>query len=137
MYDFAAFFAEFRKRPGMYIFNSESFDAVCGLLRGCDFSSSCLEGFREFLIVKVGRGDNLIWEVLVLELAHPGYMESSDEWAKFRNDPHEIKVLFDLVEEFLEIRKGHEGLLHIFASYEKWRAAEKLRLASLYPKLTK
>ena len=136
MYDFAVFFAEFKKRPGMYIFNCESFDAVCGLLRGCDFSSSCLEGFREFLIVKVGRGDNLIWEVLVLELAHPGYIDNYEAQANIRNAPHEIRVLFDLIEEFLEIRKGHEGLRHIFAAYEKWKTAESLRRSSLFPKRT-
>src|SRR2546426_1003256 len=60
----------FMKRPGMYVSPVE-FAVVAGFLQGLHVATGVLTGFREWLVVKLGYGNNLAWPALALRLIFP------------------------------------------------------------------
>ncbi len=110
------------KRPRMYLMRDD-FATVVAYIDGCDQGNarSLLTGFREWLVLQVGCGDNLVWSSLVLRLAgaegHPPGDLPPEIDAKAK------QTLFDLVDEFLELADEHDGLRRIYAAHSQWRAA--------------
>jgi hypothetical protein len=123
--DFRTRFAEISRRPGLYGLDGsfgQFTDYVEGVDAGCD--GQFLTGFREWLVVRLGEGDNLAWPGLVLRLAFP------DGWPGLRArlaDPAQnteaCATLFRLLDEFLARRVRHGEPAGIFAEYLGWRAA--------------
>ncbi|MEV4891669.1 hypothetical protein AB0K48_20025 [Nonomuraea sp. NPDC055795] len=81
-----------------------------------------LKGFREWLIVQVNGGNNLVWEALVLMLAFPGETGlCSSVWVDEERNAVAVGVLFDALERFLADRDERPGGPNMIqASYDQW-----------------
>src|ERR1700730_4277043 len=95
------FFAFVQKRPGMYFFG-ESYADFCNFILGYDAGTShfLLEGFREWLIVRLGEESSLAWPGLVEDLAHASVSGVSDH--DTNDNTLKVETLFRLLDEFLE-----------------------------------
>jgi hypothetical protein len=105
--------ANVRNRPSMYL-RANTFDVVVSFIDGYDIaiSGGLLVGLREWLIVRVDGSNNMAWSGLILAaLGDPA--AAGDQAALIRG-------LFSLLEEFMTMRSGPEGLRRIYAAYEKW-----------------
>lgn len=81
----------------------------------------CL-GFREWLVMRVGRGSNLAWSGLVLDVAFPSSVDPERSLVSAEAHHHAIDVLFNLLAEFDElVRSRYDGLKEVFADYERWQ----------------
>jgi hypothetical protein len=107
-----------RLRPGMYGLDGTYHDFVTYLL-GYDAGTrdTALLGFREWLVLRLGSGTNLVWPALVAHLSLP------DHTADYRSFGHEENVaataaLFGLLSEFLEDRDvARDGLRCIYSDF--------------------
>lgn len=126
--DYRALFAAVRQRPEMYGLQN-SFRGLCAFVQGVDAGNGWqfLVGFREFLVVRAGRGPNLTWQALVRHIAFPG---STHLPADQLDDPqcewHAIDTLFVLLDEFLGRRADADEPARIFAEYAAWRRDRNL-----------
>jgi hypothetical protein len=105
--------ARIKDRPGMYL-RVNTFDVVVSFIDGYNaaVSGGLLVGLREWLIVRIDGANNLAWSELVLfALGNP---EVRGDQAAL------INGLFDILEEFMAVREGPDGLRRIYAAYEKW-----------------
>lgn len=85
---------------------------------GVDAGSSggMLAGFREWLIVRLNHGNNLVWTALVRHPAPGGFVHPLTPEA----DAAAVATLFQLLDEFLEVRERHGGPLKIYGAYQTW-----------------
>ena len=113
-------FALVRKRPGMY--GITNFATACTFITGYDAAHnwSALNGFREMLIPRLDRGDNLTWVALVRHLAPGGWSDPLTPEA----DAAATETLFELLDEFLARSTQHGGLLRIYEDYLTWLKAQ-------------
>jgi hypothetical protein len=107
-----------RERPGAVGVDG-SFGQATAFLAGADAGSdgALLIGFREWLVVRAGVGNNLTWRGLVLNLSRP---EEASGVAPVDEDSRLVQVLLDLLSDFHEVRSDADGLLHIYDWYIKW-----------------
>jgi hypothetical protein len=107
---------------GMY-FIEESYSIVAAFIMGYDlaYQGGLLNGFREWLILKVNGCNNLSWEELVLQIAFPD-SKSPRELLKARPnlERQAIDMLFALLAEFDEVRSKYDSLKDIFFRYQQW-----------------
>jgi hypothetical protein len=110
----------FFKRPTMHIPRLDYNSAVSFLL-GFDSAreGEILAGFREWLIVKLGYGNNLAWSELVLRLAYP---EPGARPCELPATDQErlVGLLFATIEEFWKLREeagGHQELIRRHAAW--------------------
>jgi hypothetical protein len=102
-----------RRQTGMFV-APVTLDGVVAFISGYDaaLSGGFLVGLREWLVPRLGYGNNLAWNGLILEMLptkrNPGNEESL------------IEGLFVLLAEFIEVRQSHDGLRRIFVEYEQW-----------------
>lgn len=95
-------------------------------VRGCEAGNDwqLLAGFREWLVTRCGGADNFVWEALVLRLAFADRPEEPTP-GDLAKDPalDEVAVgkLFELLDEFLQLRSEHRGVAKIFGEYWRWR----------------
>jgi hypothetical protein len=124
--DYRTLFAEISRRPGLYGLDGSfgQFTAfVAGVDAGCD--GQFLTGFREWLVVRLGEGDNLAWTGLVLRLAFPGgWPGLRDRLADPEQNPTACATLFRLLDEFLARRTNHGEPARIFEEYLTWRSTQ-------------
>ncbi|WP_106401422.1 hypothetical protein [Actinocorallia populi] len=102
------FWEHFKKRPRMFV-SRVSFGSVTGFLAGYDTASDgvLLDGFREWLAVKLGSGWNLVWWALVEILAFPDG-RPAEPWSH-EDDQHAVDELISLMDEFFEhIARGSD-----------------------------
>ncbi|MET8233448.1 hypothetical protein ABZS77_22540 [Micromonospora sp. NPDC005298] len=114
-------FANVRKRPGMWLIRDD-FASVVAFVEGCDQGNArtLLTGFQPWLVTRAGCLNNHVWWSIVAHLTEPiGPKKVRDM------DPHldarTVETLFDLLDEFLELRDEHDGLNRILAAHEQWR----------------
>ena len=114
-------FSLVHERPGMYGLDG-SFKHFYIFVMGCDAGTSwsLLAGFREWLIVQLNEGDNLVWPALVELIALPSRKQICEPLDADENTAA-VETLFRLLDEFLELRKGYQGLPNIFQEYIAWR----------------
>ncbi|MGH3713971.1 MAG: hypothetical protein ACRDT4_11000 [Micromonosporaceae bacterium] len=112
--DYRELFAAVRRRPRMYL-PDETYASAVAFVSGCQASTGglLLEGFREWLQVRVGRIASLTFDGLAGELAR------SD------SDADRIAALFDALDAFLAERDSH-GLEKTFDAYLELLRAEGL-----------
>ncbi|HEY0479574.1 MAG TPA: hypothetical protein VGD37_18770 [Kofleriaceae bacterium] len=104
--------AALRDRPGMML-HPAGFDHVIAFLTGYDAATSggFLAGFREWLVMRAGRGTNLAWQGLARELVGD---------PATRGDEAAVRDLFAVLEEFLAARDVHDGVHRIIVQHEAW-----------------
>lgn len=105
-------FESVRRRPALHGLDGTYGSSVAFVL-GCDAGTSgvLLAGFREWLIVRLGDGNNLSWPALVERI-----VGSAGSGA----DPANSSDLFELLDEFLVLRDDRAGMVKIFDSYLTW-----------------
>jgi hypothetical protein len=116
-----------KRRPGMYGINGAYSSAVAFVL-GCDaaMSGTLLHGFREWLIVRLGDGNNLAWHALVMRvlgLQDQENAEFSTVGSEINMQP--IEGLFELLDEFFEERDRPNGMIRIYNSYLTWLSGQE------------
>lgn len=113
-------FALVHRRPGMY--GITNYATACTFITGYDAAHDwrALGGFREMLIPRLGRGDNLTWTALVRHLAPGGWADPPTPEA----DAAATETLFELLDEFLARASQHGGLLRIYEDYLTWLKAQ-------------
>jgi hypothetical protein len=99
-----------------------TYASMTAFVLGCDAGSSngMLAGFREWLIVRLDHGNNLAWPALVRHLAPNGFVHPLTPEA----DTAAVGALFQLLNEFLELREGRDGPLKIYGAYQAWLNAQ-------------
>jgi hypothetical protein len=109
------------KRPGMY-FSPVNYDTAAAFLQGFDVANSgaALTGFREWLVLRVGCGNNLAWSELVLRLAFPDAESPRKCLSQSGNQKQATELLFGLLDEFWHQRETHQGLRRIYLCYQEW-----------------
>ncbi|MFD0560395.1 hypothetical protein FB566_4400 [Stackebrandtia endophytica] len=109
-----------RKFPGGYGVDG-SFGQVAAFISGLDAAKDeyLLEGFREWLIVKVGFGSNLGWSILALHVIFPGRSKMHPSGFSEDESKYAGEMLIDLLLEFLKIRSSG-GLTGIYHAYITW-----------------
>jgi hypothetical protein len=89
---------------------------VTGLDAGAGWG--LLEGFREFLLVKIDQESSLWWPVLVVWLVEPvGHKQVDYRKLDAEADAAATAKLYELLDEFLVVRQGRGGLAQIFGDY--------------------
>jgi hypothetical protein len=122
MSKFRILFQSVHARTSMYI-RDATYGAVVAFVVGYDVASEggVLIGFREWLIPRVGAGNNLTWQMLVLQLAFPNAVDpSAAASANTEAEKHAINVLFELIAEFDDSRQAPDGLRTVYLDYERW-----------------
>lgn len=120
--DYRTLFAEIHQRPGLYGLDG-SYAQFCVFIDGVDAGNdrALLTGFREWLIPRLGAGNNLVWRALVLHLAFPGADATGRDVAgDTERNRVAVDLLFDLLDEFFERRRAHDGLVKIYDEYLTW-----------------
>jgi hypothetical protein len=109
------------KQPSMY-FNPVEFDVAAAFLQGFDLANSggVLVGFREWLVVKLGYGSNLIWSALALQLLFPESESPRQSLVDSGDQKRAVELLFGIVEEFWQERESLNGLRRIYLKYQTW-----------------
>jgi len=110
----------------MYVF-PETYEAVSAYLMGYDaaLKGALLIGFREWLVMRLGAGTNLVWTALIPPLAFP---EAKKTWKRPSTQEENrvaIDKLFELISEFAAERGDDEAATKIRDNYEKWYEALK------------
>jgi hypothetical protein len=121
--DYRELFSSVHRRPRLYGV-PDTFPGVCAFIQGVDAGNEWqfLAGFREFLVVRAGKGSNLTWTGLVLHIAFPGNDHlAADLLADPQREQHAVDTAFALLDEFLERRAQHGEPAKIFAEYVAWR----------------
>jgi hypothetical protein len=122
----------------------ESFASHMVFVMGLDAGTGwgLLEGFREFLLVKIDDESSLAWPGLVLWLVEPvGHKEVNPRELAAEVDRAATARMYQLLDEFLAIRHDRDGLAQIFGeylamlqrhgfTYENWGGCER-RAAAL------
>lgn len=102
--EFSDLLRRIRDRPGAYGLNG-SYREFVAFINGCDAiqEQDPLDGFREWLALRLGRGANLVWWELVRQIA---VAEQGNEY-----DSPEESILtdrtFELLDEFLTRRASN------------------------------
>ncbi|MFC5201044.1 hypothetical protein [Streptomyces kaempferi] len=76
-------------------------------------------GFREWLIVRLNHGNNLVWTAFIRHLFPGGFGHPLTPEA----DVAAVATLFQLL-EFLEVRDRRDGPLKIYGAYQTWLNAQ-------------
>jgi len=106
------YFALVAKRPGMYV-GWESLERIEAFLTGYNEAArrfgrpALMDEWRSWLVQRRGRECNHHWEGLVRHIALPEGWESWDLPAD--REKHVIRVLFELLDEFLAERDSDPG----------------------------
>lgn len=112
-------FALVAARPRMYVARDD-FATLVAYVEGCHQGSArtLLTGFREWLVTQAGCGDNLVWWSLVLKIALPDSAEDAGNLSPDANAAAK-QVMFQLLDEFLELCDERDGLSRIFAAHQQ------------------
>jgi len=106
------------QRPSMWVVPPH-FSSVCAYISGFDHArdGGPLDGFREWLIVRLGSGNNLTWDGLVEMAIRPEAdpIESPTE----DQEASRIQAMAVLFDEFFRIR-DEEGVTKIHYEYARW-----------------
>jgi hypothetical protein len=109
------------QKPGMF-FSPVEFDIAVAFIQGFDLANcgGVLVGFREWLVIRNGCGNNLAWPELALRLAFPDAESPRQQLVQSSNQKRAVELLFRLLGEFWRERETPQGLRRIYLSYEGW-----------------
>ncbi|HET9142308.1 hypothetical protein [Actinophytocola sp.] len=100
--DFATLLGNVQRRPGAYGLDG-SYREFVAFVNGCDARQDwlLLNGFREWLAERLGRGANLVWWELVRQICLA-------EWGSAAGEPEDTALsarMFELLGEFLAAKR--------------------------------
>ena len=116
-----------RARPGMYFGRAEAYrlDVVEAFLLGRSSVSNELVGFREFLVLRLGDGNNLGPAGVARHLALPGYRGGA---ITEEQEAVVLEVYLDLLDEFLAEVGSSDNRMRIIREHACWLEAKGWRL---------
>lgn len=113
---------DFRLRPGMYLMPIE-FGSVVSFVCGYDLAceGGVLWGFREWLVCRLGRGNDLAWPALVVDALRADPSVASALGFSVVED-HRVVIdgFWRLLDEFFTEKDARGGACRIFVSYDAW-----------------
>ncbi len=114
----------FLKSPGMYVPRTD-FDAAAAFLIGFDEArdGEVLAGFREWLVMKAGAGNNFGWPELVVRLAYPE-PGSRPRVLPGNDQAFLVKLLFESLQDFWHDRESAQGPDEIRRRHSEWLRAQ-------------
>jgi hypothetical protein len=106
------------QRPSMWV-RPPGFSSVCAYISGFDHArdGGPLDGFREWLVVRLRDGDNMTWDGLVEMAIRPE--ADPIESATDDQDASRLKAMAVLFDEFFRFR-DEEGVTKIHYEYARW-----------------
>jgi hypothetical protein len=113
------------ERLPLYIMGTD-YRSAAAFVAGFNLASggSALQGFHAWLVVRVGCGDNLGNEELVLWLAFPGCESPRERLCADGGEEQAIKCLIKSLNDFWRDRSDSNGMRRIYCSYENWLAQQ-------------
>ena len=124
MTDMVELFRHIKLRPSMYLYPVR-YDLAAALIAGYDLATdyNLLEGFHEWLNVKLGFRCELGWPRLIIEFPETfGLPEGfRDKEPSVEHEKIAIEALFNELEEFYLVKKDRwaKGLRWIYAQYDE------------------
>lgn len=102
-------------------FQPVEYDVATGFIYGFDTASNggALVGFREWLLPRVGVGNNLAWSELVLYLAFPNAKSPRSQLCH-ETQKSSVEFLINLLETFWQERQSLNGMRTIYLNYHAW-----------------
>ncbi|MFJ2955371.1 hypothetical protein [Streptomyces sp. NPDC087270] len=79
-----------------------------------------LTGFQEWLVVRLGRGHDLAWPLLVRHLTPGGWTHPLTKQA----DAAAVITLHRLLRDYFTVRERSDGLARIFLDYQSWMVTQ-------------
>ena len=127
-----------KRRPSMWLWPVKYYSAA-NLVIGYDVAMDelLLEGFREWIILKLGERCNWHWIRHIPLLVFPETPFLFEEWSEVKASPEQEKMaicrLFDELEEFYLVKKDRDKGLHwIYAQYDELCRKEDERIDREY-----
>ena len=122
MADVIDLFRHIKSRPSLYM-HPVKYSSAVALLAGYDLATDSLflQGFCEWLVLKLGYRCNFYWGRIIPMIAFPEAPLDIFVENKLSNEQEEIAIttLFDELEEFYLVKKDStKGLRWIYAQYE-------------------
>jgi len=124
MTDFIDFCRSIKTRPSMFLWPVKYYSAV-NLVIGYNYAvdSLLLEGFHEWLILKLGFRCEFYWGRLIPMIVFPETPDLLEEWREDKPSIEQEKMaiirLADELEEFYQVKKDqNRGLRWIYAQYD-------------------
>lgn len=121
-----------RSSPTKYLFEP-GYLSLVNFFLGYDHAlgGAVLAGFDEWLALRLGRGSNQAWPILVLYLVFPAVPSPLELFGGGKSDSRvnevAIQGLFALLEEFHRVVPSRAELLKLLASHEDWRNGKRRR----------
>lgn len=117
-------FARVRRYPGM--FGVHTYRELAAYVDGCDAGTSqlLLEGFHEWLQLRLGQYSPFRWSGIVLQMAVPGWDPQGPRQLPRAQEAAALDQAFDLLDEFLQVREQRDGLKRIFRDFARWERAQ-------------
>jgi len=108
-------------RPSSFLASVE-YDVAIGFIDGYDAAThgGVLVGLREWLIVKLGFGNNLIWSSLIQRLIFHEQSNANEVFPDPVKPELSIRKLFTILDEFATERDSANGLRSIYLRYHQW-----------------
>jgi hypothetical protein len=112
------------QRPSMWV-RSPDFSSVCAYISGFDQArdGGPLDGFREWLIVRLGGGNNLTWDGLVEMAIRPE--ADSNESPTEDQEASRLKAMAELFDEFFRSRDEEDGIAKFHYEYARWLLSQE------------
>jgi hypothetical protein len=112
---FGSMISHLCSQPAMYV-GQPDFSAVVAYIDGFNTArgGAPLLGFREWLVVKAGTGNNLHWPGLVKLVVLPPERKSEET-----QDGFWIAAAGNLIAEYLAYRKAN-GITKVYYKYARW-----------------
>ena len=97
----------------MYV-GTDDFKSVCAYIDGIHATNGCLTGFREWLVVHLGTGNNLAWHALVQHLMKKESIAEDEQ----------VSRLGQVIGEFHQFTGqtigASTGLMRVYVRYHGW-----------------
>ena len=112
---------QMRRRPGMYLGGSQlGYDQLVAFLMGLDIGAqgAVLDGFREYLLLRLGEESSLWWPGLVLRVTVP---QAAPHPGNEADDQAAAAGLFDVLDEFLAEFPASRSRSRLYHEYFLWK----------------
>jgi hypothetical protein len=113
-------FENVRHRTEMYV-SKQTYAIVAAFVQGYDmaYEGGVLNGFKEWLVLRLQKGSNLGWSALVLDIAFPNACDPEESLGTPESERLAIETLFDLLAEFDIVCEDRDELRKVLVDYEK------------------
>jgi hypothetical protein len=103
-------------------FSPNEFDVAVAFLQGFNLAggSGLLVGFHEWLVVRLGFGNNLVWCELVLHAIFPDDSSPRNRLQEAGMQEFAVNCLFALLAVFAEDKGSRRGLFWILLRHQQW-----------------